>query len=419
MLFSRVRGTQDHLDLRLYNFVINQVKKHLQLHNFTHIQTPILEHTNLFVRSLGKETDVVTKEMYIFETSSGESICLRPEATAGTMRAFLENRIEKKPWKVWTYGPMFRHERPQTGRWRQFEQINIEVIDSNSIAQDAFFIKMLDTFFKDKLMLEDYVIKLNYLGCLDDRKNHKKALASYLETVKEQICETCKVRKEKNILRVFDCKNEECQAVYQHAPKLTDYLCEDCETQWKKLQGLLQLLSVNAVLDPSLVRGLDYYNGTVFEFSSRVLGAQSAFCGGGRYALGTQLGSKEEHPSIGVGIGLGRVLMMIDALQDKLSIPHEPALHLLLPMSEEQQSLALLLADVMQTKGLCVDVLLEGASMKSMMRKANKMGAAYVLVLGEEEVKNGTVSVKNMTTGDSSMIPQSDIVNFITRKPLT
>jgi len=416
MLFSRVRGTQDHLDLRLYNFVIDTVSKHLQLYNFTQIYTPILEHTNLFVRSLGQETDVVKKEMYVFETASGESICLRPEATAGTMRAFLENHIEKKPWKVWTYGPMFRHERPQKGRWRQFEQINIEVIDSDSIAQDAYFIKMLDTFFTDKLLLENYVIKLNYLGCPKDRASHKKLLASYLETVNDKICKTCLVRKEKNILRIFDCKEEKCQSVYKNAPKLTDYLCTGCQGDWTHLHEQLKLLSVNIVLEPTLVRGLDYYNGTVFEFSSRALGAQDAFCGGGRYALGTQLGAKEQYPSIGAGIGLGRILMLLQENQDRLPIQHEPALNVLIPMGIEQQSLALLLVDVMQASNLCVDVLLEAGSMKSMMRKANKMGASHVLVIGEEEQKDGTVSIKNMTTGESTVIKQNEVVSFIKKQ---
>ena len=413
MEFSRVRGTQDLFDLRLYNFVIDQVKKHLQIHNFTQIQTPILEHTDLFVRSLGQETDVVTKEMYVFETASGESICLRPEATAGTMRAFLENHVEAKPWKVWTYGPMFRHERPQKGRWRQFEQINIEVINSDSVVQDAFFIKMLDTLFNDKLLLENYVVKLSFLGCSEDRKNYKKALASYLETVKEDICETCLVRKEKNVLRIFDCKNETCQQAYQNAPKLIDYLCIDCNAEWVQLQELLQLLSVNVVHEPSLVRGLDYYNGVVFEFISYELGAQNAFCGGGRYELGQQLGAKQEYPSIGVGIGVGRLLMLTQMVQDNLAIPYEPALHLLIPMSDEQQKLALLIADVLQANDLCVDILLEPGSMKSMMRKANKMGAAYVLIIGEDEQKDGTVSIKNMTTGESTVVAQDAIVSFI------
>ena len=413
MLFSRVRGTQDVLDLRLQNFVLDQVQKHFACHNFVQIEIPILEQTNLFIRSLGQETDVVTKEMYTFQTSTDESICLRPEATAGTMRAFLENSIEQRPWKVWSHGPMFRHERPQKGRWRQFSQINIEAIGSDAIAQDVAVIKMLDELFFNKFKLENYVLKLNFLGCSDDRQKHKKALVEYVDSVQDKICKTCLARKEKNLLRIFDCKEESCQKIYSDAPKLTGYLCSECNQEWEREQELLQMLSVNFIHEPRLVRGLDYYNKTVFEFTSRELGAQDAFCGGGRYELGEQLGAKEGFPSIGAAIGLGRLLMLIDLVKDKLILPQEPALHVIIPMATEQQPLALLLSETMQKNNLCVDVLLEQASMKSMMRKANKLGASYVLILGEDEQKDGTVSVKQMTTGKSEVIKQVDVVRYL------
>lgn len=412
MAFTRVRGTEDLLDLKLYNFVVGQAKKHLETYNFVEIKTPIIEHTNLFVRSLGQETDVVTKEMYVFTTEGGDSICLRPEGTAGTMRAFLENHIEDKPWKVWSHGPMFRHERPQKGRWRQFTQINLEVINSNSIAQDAYFLKNVDSFFTNILLLEDYVLKVNFLGCLGDRTKHKEALRKYLDK-SAGICETCLKRKEKNILRVFDCKNESCQEVYKTAPKLTDYLCKECGSEWNKLQELLQVLSVNFVHDPSLVRGLDYYNKTVFEFSSKHLGAQNAFCGGGRYELGKILGSKTDVPSIGCAMGVGRLLMLVEKNLKKLSVPQDPAINLVIPMSEEQVPLALLLVDSLQANKICADVLLDLGSMKSMMRKANKMGATHVLIIGEDEQREGTVSVKNMLVGDSTILKQEEVVSYL------
>jgi histidyl-tRNA synthetase len=264
MAIARVRGTEDFLDLTLHNFVLDQVEKHLQIYNYSEIQTPILEHTSLFVRSLGAETDVVSKEMYTFQTSGEDSICLRPEATSSGVRAYVENRVEKAPWKVYTYGPMFRHERPQKGRWRQFSQINIEAYASNSIAQDAYFIKMLDALFTEILKLETYVIKLNFLGCSEDRKAHKQSLLEFLETKITEICETCTTRKDKNTLRVFDCKNETCKSLYTKAPKLLDHLCTACSSEWKELTNILQMLSVSFVIDTALVRGLDYYNKTVF-----------------------------------------------------------------------------------------------------------------------------------------------------------
>lgn len=409
MSFSKVRGTQDLLDLRLQNFLINKISKHLSTYNFSQIEVPILEHTNLFVRSLGEETDVVTKEMYVFETAGGESICLRPEATAGTMRAYLENNVEAAPWRAWCHGPMFRHERPQKGRWRQFSQINIEVINAPQIEHDILFIKMLDSFFKDVLLLDEYVIKLNFLGCKEDRERHRKALAAFLETT-ENICETCKIRKEKNILRIFDCKNETCEAIYRNAPKLTDYLCTGCTQEWNKLQDNLKMLSVNFIHNPLLVRGLDYYNKTVFEFTSLALGAQNSFCGGGRYDLGLELGAKKEIPSVGVGIGLGRLLLLIENNLNKLVLPQDPALHVVIPMTEAQVPLAMMLSDVMLANEICTEVILDIGSMKSMMRKANKIGAAHVLILGEEEQKNGTVAIKNMRTGEDSFIKQSEVV---------
>jgi len=410
---SRVRGTEDLLDLRLHNFVLDCVKKHLQRYNFSEIQTPILEHTNLFVHSLGTETDVVAKEMYTFNTSSGESICLRPEATASTIRAYFENRIEQAPWKVFTYGPMFRHERPQKGRWRQFSQMSIEVIASDSIAQDAHFIKMLDTLYSDILKLENYVVKLNFLGCSDDRKEHKQALLSFLETVTEKICSTCITRKEKNTLRIFDCKNEADKETYTKAPKLVDHLCRPCNKEWQQLMSMLTMLSVSYVIDPTLVRGLDYYNKTVFEFSSRELGAQNAFCGGGRYNLGKEVGAKDNFPSIGVGIGMGRLLLLVENVQSKLIIPQEPALSVIIPFSDDQHQLALLLATDLQNNNICADILVEGASLSSMMKKANKMGAKYALLLGPDEQTNGTVAIKNMQTGASETIKQAEAVKFL------
>ena len=416
-MIKKVRGTQDKIDLKLQNFIISKAKKHLLLYNFYQIETPILEHTKLFIHSLGEQTDVVSKEMYVFTAEEKEdSICLRPEATASTIRAYIENSVEEKPWKVFSHGPMFRKERPQKGRFRQFDQINIEVINSNAIAQDAHFIKMLDSFFSNELLFQDYVIKLNFLGCLQDRIAHKEKLLTYIENIQENLCDTCLVRKDKNILRIFDCKNENCQKHYKNAPKLTDVLCTECKHEWDRLQETLQLLSINFVHDPYLVRGLDYYNKTVFEFCSNELGAQNSFCGGGRYSLGKNISSKEDFPSVGVGIGLERIVLICQNHIDKLSIPPEPALHIVLPMSKAQHNLALLLAHELQSQNFCTDILLENTSMKSMMRKTNKMGAKFVLILGEDEQKNGTVSIKNMQTGESVIVKQNQTIDYLHNK---
>jgi histidyl-tRNA synthetase len=416
-MINRVRGTQDCLDLKLRNFILDLAKKHLECHNFSEIETPILEYTKLFARSLGEHTDVVSKEMYVFGSEEGEdSICLRPEGTASIIRAFIENNIEKRPWKVFIFGPMFRRERPQKGRWRQFDQLSMEIINSESIAQDANFIKILDSFVSDKLGLQDYILKLNFLGCFNDRKEHKKALGEFLEAKKSEICETCQVRKDKNILRIFDCKNETCKKIYLNAPKLTDHLCQECDKEWRELQEILQILSVSFVHDYTLVRGLDYYNKTVFEFSSKDLGAQEAFCGGGRYSLGKEMDASQDYPSIGAAFGMGRLLMLIEKNLDKIQLPQERALHVILPMSAKQHALALLMSDDLHANGLCTDILLEEASMTNMMKKANKLGAKYVLILGENEQQSHTVSVKNMQTGQSEIIKQSEAAKYLKKQ---
>ncbi len=418
-IISRVKGTQDFLELTVYNFIIDQFKTHVRSYHFTEIATPILEPVELFKRSLGPYTDVVTKEMFIINGGEHEEdgICLRPEATAPTMRAFIENSIQTVPWKVFSYGPMFRHERPQKGRYRQFHQINVEVIGSSAIAQDVQLITMLDRFFHEKLQLNNYALLLNFLGCPDDRLQYRDKLLIFLNSdAAADICETCKVRKEKNIMRIFDCKNPACQEMYRNAPRIADSLCEACEKEWAQVQEQLALLSVSHAYAPNLVRGLDYYNKTVFEFVSENLGAQNSFCGGGRYdQLASLLGAKEDQPSIGAAMGIERIMLLLEPTLDTLPLPQPPALQVIMPLSAAQQPLALLLADTLQAQNFCVEVLLEGDSMKSMMRKANKLGAAYALILGDEEQQNKTVMVKNMTTGEQEHVAQADVVGYLSK----
>jgi len=412
-MITRVRGTEDILNVELYNFVLDQIKHHLVAYNFHEIDTPILEPTELFVRAVGQETDIVSKEMYTFQTAGGENICLRPEATASIIRAYIENGVQQSPWKVFVHGPMFRHERPQKGRWRQFNQLSIENINISSIAHDAHFLKMLDSLFGDVFKLENYVVKLNFLGCPEDRKNHKQALYAFLEGEKSRICPTCVVRMDRNTLRVFDCKSEVCQGIYAKAPKITDHLCGACAAEWEKLQHLLKVLSVNYIVDPMLVRGLDYYNHTVFEFTSNDLGAQNALCGGGRYDLGKEIGDDKVLPSIGVGIGMRRLTMILEQHLNKLTLPQQPALHVIIPFAEEQVPLALLLAYELQSRSLAAEVLVEQASISNQMKKANKLGAKFALIIGPDEQKQGVISVKNMQTGATTSVKQADIVTFL------
>lgn len=416
---KRIKGTQDFLDLRIYNFIIDQIKDHLALYRFTQIETPILESLDLFKRSLGLYTDVVSKEMFIIQPThtdeTDDRICLRPEATVSTLRAFVENGVQLVPWKVFSYGPMFRYERPQKGRFRQFYQINMEVIGSASVYQDALLIAMLDRFFHEKLKLPNYVLHINFLGCYEDRAAHKKRLHEFLKSPQAAgICATCVERTDKNPMRIFDCKNGTCQEIYANAPYPVSTLCGTCSEQWSTVQEQLQLMSVSYAYRPTLVRGLDYYNKTVFEFASDSLGAQAAFCGGGRYdQLVGQLGGKEDQPSVGAAIGIERLLLLLEPVVNSLALAENPALTVIMPMTDNHVALALLIADTLHASGVCTDVLLDNESVKSMMRRANKLGAAYAVIIGDDELKEKTVTLKNMVTATSQTIKQIDLVAYI------
>ena len=415
-MFSNVKGTQDFLDMRLFNALIEQIRTHLHTFHFHEISTPILEYTDLFIRSLGTHTDVVSKEMFLIKTHNDdeESICLRPEVTAPTVRAFVEHGINTTPWKVFSWGPMFRYERPQKGRSRQFNQVNMEIIGARAITHDAYFLYMLDQFFSQKLHLNSYALTLNFLGCSQDREVYKKKLAAFLEKNIDKLCANCRKRKDANILRIFDCKVESCQVIYDQAPFLTDSLCASCNEQWIELRHLLDLLSVSYIHNPKLVRGLDYYNKTVFEFVSQNLGAQNTFCGGGRYdQLALELGAAHDEPSLGAAMGIERLLLLLESQNSTLPIKEEPALYVVLPVTAEQQSLALLVAQTLSHHGFTTDILLDEPSIKSMMRKANKMGAKFCLIIGPEEQNNRQINIKNMITGHSTLVPQGQVINHL------
>jgi len=414
-MISRVKGTQDFLDLTLFNFLVDQFREHCTRYNVQEVATPILEQLELFHRSIGEETDIVSKEMFIIEKGeSSTRMCLRPEATAPTTRAFLEAGIQTTPWKVCSWGPMFRYERPQKGRFRQFHQMNLEIIGTESVAHDVETIVLLDRFFHDALKLNNYALVINSLGCGADRVRHRVALTEFLEgTAAKGICKMCMVRREHNVLRVLDCKNPECQAIMQSAPRTIDFLCEKCAVDWQQVQDQLLLLSISFTAQPTLVRGLDYYEGAVFEFVSDNLGAQNAFCGGGRYELAQQLGNRDRVPSIGAAMGIERLMLLMEATANAATPQPKPALYMVLPMGAAQLPLALLVADELRAAGFAVDALLELDSIKSMMRQSNKRGASYAIIIGDDEQANKQVTVRNMTTGDQEAIAQAELVNYL------
>lgn len=420
-MINRIKGTQDFINLELFNFIVAQAKTHLTEYNFQEVATPILEPTELFKRTVGEHTDVVSKEMFTIlqhgEHANEEAICLRPEHTAPMMRAYLENDLYHSmpaPWKAFTYGPMFRYERPQKGRFRQFHQISLEIIDSSNISEDVRFISMLDSFFKNKLKLTNYALQLNFLGTPEDRARYRLELVNFLEQINAQICETCRVRKSKNPLRIFDCKSPTCQAAYEAAPVITDALSTESRVEWELLQQQLALLSISFVCKPTLVRGLDYYNKTVFEFVSTDLGAQNSFCGGGRYdQLASLIGAKQDYPSVGAGIGIERLILLLETQASNLNLPTKPALIVILPLTPAQTTMALLLAQELNHKNLCIDLLLEQTSVKSMMRKANRLGAKFALLIGESEQQAHVVTIKNMVNGTEEIIKQVELASYL------
>lgn len=413
-MFARIKGTQDILDYRLIEGLLQIVERHLKNYNFAQVATPILESTNLFERGLGVGTDVVSKQMFVVQSKSeSEQICLRPEITAGTLRAFIEQQGSLVlPWKAFSFGPVFRYERPQKGRCRQFHQISIESLGTSSVIYDALFICMLSTLFAEKLALENFVLYVNFLGQHEDREIFKTHLYNFLSEHDAILCATCRQRKETNILRVFDCKVDVCHNLYQQAPKITDYLTPASQAEWQSVQDQLHQLSVTFVHDPYLVRGLDYYNKTVFEFVGTTLGAQSTFCGGGRYdSLAQQLGSKDEIPAIGAGIGMERLLLLLEGQEEKFATQRLPLI-CVIPCGVEQNGTALLIAEHLQAADLCVDILVDPASLKSKLRKADKLQARYALVIGEQEQAENFVMIKNMMTGKDEKVSQADLVAY-------
>lgn len=417
-MFQRVKGTSDNFfEMAYWNGTIKKIITHLKRYNFQEINIPLIEHTSLFERGLGVETDVISKQMFLIANKSGDDqLCLRPEATAGTMRAFLEYQNEiKLPCRVFTYGSMFRYERPQKGRLREFHQMNLEVIGASSILQDAHLIKMLQVLFMEVLKIQDFVLKINFLGQPQDRAKYCQNLIATLTPFKNQLCEICTTRLDKNPLRILDCKSPTCQDLAKNAPKLKEFFSSQTQQEFQLLLDTLQELAVTFIVDDQLVRGLDYYNKTVFEFVSVNLGSQNTFCGGGRYdGLAQQLGSKTEIPALGCAIGIERLLMILEEKKDQLS-ERSATLTCIIPMDQAQNKLALHIADHLTSEGITVEILIDDQKIKNKMKKASDLKATYALIIGENEQKSNSIMVKNMLTGSQEIVPQNQVATYLKR----
>jgi histidyl-tRNA synthetase len=418
-MIKAVRGTRDLLppETALWNFVEAAVRDVFRAYNFQEIRTPIFEETALFARGVGEETDIVSKEMYTWEdrgraaSEKGQSLSLRPEATAGIVRAYIEHKLwDRGLNKLYCIGPMFRRERPQKGRYRQFYQIDAEVIGpasagSDSPARDAELLEMLATLL-DRLGIVGWTLQLNSVGCPNDRAAFNEALRKALEPVVGQMCSDCQRRAVTNPLRVFDCKVPEDQPIIEKLPRIGQFLDEPCRKHFDEVQAILTKVGVPYLLNDRLVRGLDYYTRTAFEFTHGSLGAQNAILGGGRYdGLSEALGGPPA-PGIGFAIGEDRLVMSLkETAEGVLRKPEAYIAALGAGMNGE----AARLARELRRHDLVIELGDENFRLKKSFEAADKVGAKYMVIVGENEVKADAFAVKNLATGEQVSVPRGEL----------
>lgn len=409
------RGTRDVFgdESRKWRRVLSVCRETARDFGFGEILLPIFEHTELFARGIGDATDIVEKEMYTFSDKGGRSITLRPELTASVMRSYLENDMHRmpQPRKLWGWGPMFRYERPQKGRYRQFYQVDFEVLGAQSPAADVEIIDMAMEMFR-RLGLKGLKVLINSVGCPDCRPKYREALKNYIGDHLGEFCDTCQSRFERNPLRVLDCKNETCRDLTDSAPSVIDSLCDDCRTHFESVTDGLSRIGAEIEIDPRLVRGLDYYSKTAFEILAGELGAQNAICGGGRYDyLGEAVGGPHV-PGVGFAAGLDRVVITAEG-QGAVLDDGDRLDAFIVTASEDASPDAAVLAHVMRGAGIAVDMDMISRSMKSQMKYASSIGARYVCIIGPDELAANSVTVKDMDTGEQETMPRFDVLKRI------
>ena len=404
LITKKIKGTEDVLPKQSYRwqFIEKIMREESRAYGFKEIRTPVFEHTELFARGVGQTTDVVQKEMYTFTTKGGESVTLRPEGTAGAARAVLEHALDNEglPIKASYFVSCYRYEKPQAGRLREFHQFGLEEYGTQSPAADAELICAAQSVL-DRLGLDQIHLELNSIGCPECRAKYNQALREYFGQFKDRLCDTCLSRLEKNPMRLLDCKSPQDQELAKDAPKITDYLCEECENHFKEVQSYLDSAGVEYTVNPKIVRGLDYYTKTVFEFVTDCIGAQGTVCGGGRYdGLIEELGGKHM-PSLGFAMGLERLLMVMDA--QGIAIPDDDKCALYIAtMGDDAKVKAFELLRRVRECGLIAETDVVGRGLRAQMKYADKIGAKYSLVLGDNELSDNKAKVKNMETGEQT-----------------
>jgi histidyl-tRNA synthetase len=412
-----VKGTRDLLpaETPLWQRVEDEARKVFAAYNFREIRTPVLEQTSLFARSVGSDTDIVSKEMFTFDDRDSGSLTLRPEATASVVRAYIEHSLYNEPGiqKLYYFGPMFRRERPQKGRYRQFYQIGAEVLGSEHPAIDAEVLEML-VLLLERLELTEFRLLVNSVGCLKCRPEYLKVLRKALDEVKGRLCEDCQRRARSNPLRVLDCKVEADQPIIEELPKIIDHLCPECRQHFDSVTLDLKQRGVNFEIVPRLVRGLDYYTRTTFEITSGLLGAQNALLGGGRYdGLSEMLGGPPA-PGFGFAIGQDRLVLTLEATA-ALKPGHPLAVYVAW-MGETTREAATLLARQLRREGIGTEISYHPIKLKKAMGAASKLEVLYTIIIGEQEVESGSYQVKDMQTGEQQSVSAGEIAGFLKEK---
>lgn len=415
MEIKGIRGFRDILpgETGKWQFVEAEARRVFGLYGFSEFRIPVLERTELFARSIGEATDIVGKEMYTFRDRDGESLTLRPEATASIVRAYLEHGLyrDEPVGKYYFIGPMFRHERPQKGRYRQFHQIDAEIFGVQDPRADAEIIAMLMRYLTAVGML-NLNLEINSLGDPACRLPYKQEIQSFLQNKKDLLCEDCQRRLETNPLRIFDCKKEGCQAALAGAPVVLDYLCAECRSHFEQVRMLLGDLGISYTVNPRMVRGLDYYTRTAFEVVAGELGAQNAVTGGGRYdGLAAEIGGPSI-PGIGFAIGMERLILLLD---EEKSFSRHPDVFVA-TLGEAAQRKGFAVVQELRDRGIFAEMEYEGKSLKSQMRRADKLKSARVLILGEKELQKGKAVLRDMATKEQEEVSLEGIVTILARK---
>lgn len=405
------KGTKDMLpqDAYKWHFVENKFREIAKFYGMIEIRTPMFEHTDLFLRGVGDTTDIVQKEMYTFNDKGNRSITLKPEGTAPVVRAFIENRLfnEAQPTKLYYAIPCFRYENVQKGRLRQFHQFGTEVFGSKEPSMDAEVIAFAMEFLKS-LGLKSLSLNINNLGCPNCRPKYNEALKKFLEENYDDLCGLCQSRFEKNPMRILDCKNKNCGEITKNAPIILDYMCEECDTHFTEVKKYLDALNIPYTVDPGIVRGLDYYTKTIFE----ILNDDFTVCGGGRYdRLIEQLGGPEM-PAVGFGLGIERLLLTLQ--NEGIEIPNEGLYDLYIGARGEDGKLASFkLANALRTRGIKTEINHMGRSLKAEMKYANKIGAKFTVVLGDDELQTGNAKFKRMSDGEQFEVNLNNIEEIV------